>query len=67
MKAVGEWRSKANAFWADMECRPCSQTYLAWVQFRKKFDGMEVKRKLTEKPSGDNKTEKERNDNGKKR
>ena len=66
MKAVGEWRSKANAFWADMECRPCNQSCLAWVQFRKKFDGMEVKRKLTEKPSGDIK-EKETENHGKKR
>lgn len=68
MRPAGEWRFHANAFWADMECRSCALEYIAQVQFRKKFDGLEVKRKLTEKPS-ENKDnqEKERTDHGKKR
>ena len=44
-----EWRFYNQAFWAEMVCRTCDKTYTARAQFRKKFDSVDVKRKLTEK------------------
>ena len=49
LRRRGEWRFYNQAFWSDMVCRPCGKDYTARVQFRKKFDSLEVKRKLTDK------------------
>ncbi len=54
-----EWRFYNQAFWAEMVCRTCDKTYTARAQFRKKFDSVEVKRKLTEKLADDKKTKSE--------
>ena len=43
-----DWRFHHQAFYADMVCRTCSKEYVARVQFRKKYDSVEVKRKLLE-------------------
>ena len=56
----GQWRFYNQAFWSDMVCRPCDKTYTARAQFRKKYDSVEVKRKLTEKlPENKEKKQKE--------
>jgi len=56
-----EWRFYNQAFWVEMVCRTCDKTYTARAQFRKKFDSVEVKRKLTEKLADDKqKTNEER-------
>lgn len=49
LRRRGEWRSYNQAFWADMVCRSCDKEYVARAQFRKKYDTVEVKRKLSEK------------------
>ncbi len=46
-----EWRFYNQAFWAEMVCRTCDKSYTARAQFRKKYDSVEVKRKLMDKPS----------------
>lgn len=46
-----EWRFYNQAFWAEMVCRTCDKTYTARAQFRKKYDSVEVKRKLMDKLS----------------
>ncbi|MBO5797483.1 MAG: exonuclease domain-containing protein [Clostridia bacterium] len=60
LRRRGEWRSYNNAFWSEMVCRPCDKSYTARAQFRKKYDSLEVKRKLTERES-ENKKEEQNN------
>ena len=44
-----KWHYHSRAFCADMTCRTCQKTYIARVQARLKFEGPEIRRKLTEK------------------
>lgn len=48
MRPKGDWAVRNAAFYADMVCRHCRKEYTARAQFRKKYDHVEVKRKLLE-------------------
>lgn len=54
LRRRGEWRFFGNAFFADMLCRFCGKEYAARVQFRKKYDRVEVKRRLTDRQPAEN-------------
>ncbi len=49
MRRKGEWRFRNRSFFADFACRGCGRNYTARVQCRLKYEGLEVKRRLTEK------------------
>lgn len=49
MRRRGKWRFHSRAFCAEFVCRGCDKTYTARAQFRLKYEGVEVRRKLTEK------------------
>lgn len=49
MRRNGQWRFYHRAFCAELSCRGCQKTYRARVQCRIKYEGLEVRRKLSEK------------------
>ena len=49
MRRRGKWRFHSRAFCAEFICRGCDKTYTARAQFRLKYEGVEVRKKLTEK------------------
>lgn len=48
MRRSGQWRFRSRAFCADFTCRRCDKKYHGRVQFRLKYEGVEVRKKLTE-------------------
>ncbi len=53
LKRAGEWRFRNRAFCADFACRGCGKEYVGRVQCKLKYEGVETKRRLSErvKPS----------------
>lgn len=49
LKRKGEWRFRSRAFCAELFCRGCKKDYRARVQLRLKYEGLECRRRLTEK------------------
>lgn len=49
LKTKKDWRFFNQSFFADMVCPGCGKAYTARVQVKKKYEGVAVKRKLTEK------------------
>ncbi len=49
MRRRGQWRFRSRAFCAEFVCRRCKKTYNGRVQFRLKYEGIEVRKKLNEK------------------
>lgn len=50
LKRAGEWKFRNRAFCADFVCRGCGREYTGRVQFKLKYEGVEVKRRLTDRP-----------------
>lgn len=50
LKQKGKWRFRNRAFVSDLICGACDKRYTGRVQVKLKYEGLEVKRKLTEKP-----------------
>lgn len=48
MKRKGSWRFRSRAFCAEFACRRCEKKYTGRVQYRLKYEGVEVKKKLNE-------------------
>lgn len=48
MKRKGSWRFRSRAFCAEFSCRRCEKKYNGRVQFRLRYEGVEVKKKLNE-------------------
>ncbi len=48
MRRAGQWRFRSRAFCADFTCRRCGKKYRGRVQFRLKYEGVEVRKKLSE-------------------
>ncbi len=48
MKRKGSWRFRSRAFCAEFACRRCDKKYNARAQFRLKYEGVEVRKKLSE-------------------
>ncbi len=48
MKRRGNWRFRSRAFCAEFSCRRCNKKYNGRVQFRLKYEGVEVRKKLSE-------------------
>lgn len=48
LKRKGNYRFRNRAFCADFTCRKCDKLYHGRVQYRIKYEGVEVRRKLTE-------------------
>lgn len=48
MKRKGSWRFRSRAFCAEFSCRRCEKKYGGRVQFRIKYEGVEIKKKLVE-------------------
>jgi len=48
MKRKGSWRFRSRAFCAEFMCRRCEKKYTGRVQYRLKYEGVEVKKKLNE-------------------
>lgn len=46
---TSKWRLHNKSFVADFNCKNCSKNYLGRISFKKKYDGIIVKKKLTEK------------------
>ena len=51
MRRRGQWRFRSRAFCAEFSCRRCQKDYNGRVQFRLKYEGLEVRKKLNEKKS----------------
>ncbi len=49
MRRTGQWRFRSRAFCADFTCRRCDLRYHGRVQFRLKYEGVQVKKALSEK------------------
>jgi hypothetical protein len=49
LRRINEWRFHSRAFNADFQCKSCQKDFAARVQFKQKYEGVEVKRRLTEK------------------
>lgn len=45
----GKWRFYSRAFCAELRCEHCDKRYMARVQYRMKYEGLDVRRKLHEK------------------
>ena len=48
MKRKGSWRFRSRAFCAEFSCRRCERKYTGRVQYKLKYEGVEVKKKLNE-------------------
>lgn len=48
LKRKGAWRFRSRAFCAEFSCRKCSKKYTGRVQYKLKYEGVEVKKKLNE-------------------
>lgn len=48
MKRKGSWRFRSRAFCAEFSCRRCEKKYNGRVQYKLKYEGVEVKKKLNE-------------------
>ena len=48
MKRKGSWRFRSRAFCAEFICRRCDKRYTGRAQFRQKYEGVEVRKKLSE-------------------
>lgn len=48
MKRKGSWRFRSRAFCAEFYCRRCEKKYTGRVQFKLKYEGVEIKKKLNE-------------------
>ena len=48
MKRKGSWRFRNRAFCAEFSCRCSEQRYTGRVQYKLKYEGVEVRKKLTE-------------------
>ena len=48
MKRKGSWRFRSRAFCAEFSCRRCEKKYNGRVQYKLKYEGIEVKKKLNE-------------------
>ncbi len=48
MKRKGNWRFRSRAFCAEFFCRRCEKKYNGRVQYKLKYEGVEVKKKLSE-------------------
>lgn len=48
MKRKGNWRFRSRAFCAELSCHRCGKKYTGRVQYRLKYEGVEVRKKLTE-------------------
>ncbi len=59
MKRIGKWRFHSRAFCAEFTCRQCDKKYFGRVQFRLKYEGVEVRKKLNEKVEKPPETEEE--------
>ncbi len=51
MRRRGQWRFRSRAFCAELSCRRCDRQYNARVQFRLKYEGVEIRKSLNEKIS----------------
>lgn len=49
LRRKGEFSFRNRGFCAEFTCQKCKQAYMGRVQFKQTYDGMEIKRKLTEK------------------
>lgn len=49
LRRRGQWRFRSRAFCAEFTCRRCKKDYNARVQFRLKYEGLEVRKRLNEK------------------
>lgn len=49
LRRRGQWRFRSRAFCAEFTCRACKKDYNGRVQFRLKYEGLEVRKKLNEK------------------
>lgn len=48
MKRKGSWRFRSRAFCAEFSCRRCEKKYNGRVQYKLKYEGVEIKKKLNE-------------------
>ena len=48
MKRKGNWRFRSRAFCAEFVCRRCDKKYSGRVQYKLKYEGVEIKKKLVE-------------------
>ena len=48
MKRNGSWRFRNRAFCAEFSCRCADVRYTGRVQYKLKYEGVEVRKKLTE-------------------
>ncbi|MBQ9414328.1 MAG: exonuclease domain-containing protein [Clostridia bacterium] len=58
LQLKGKWKYFSRAFCAELFCKSCKKAYMARVQCRQLYEGVDIRRKLTEKkPSQPEKTD----------
>lgn len=49
LKRTGDWKFRNRAFFADFHCGNCQKDYTGRVQFKLKYEGIEIKKRLAER------------------
>lgn len=57
VEQTSKWKMHNNSFVADFHCNACDKKYLGRISFKKKYDSVIVKKKLTEKKPKEEQTE----------
>lgn len=49
LRRVKDWKFRSRALWADFVCGECGREYTARVQCRLKYEGMDIRRRLSDR------------------
>lgn len=55
-KRVTKWKMHNRAFTAEFQCRKCGNSFLGRISFKKKYDGVVIRKKTLEKNSHEDKS-----------
>lgn len=50
LRRKGDWRFRSRAFWAVFVCDACGKTYSGRIQYKLKYEGLDIQKRLVEKP-----------------
>ncbi len=56
-KRTSKWKSRNKGFSANFECNDCKRAFIGRVYFKKKYDGIQVNKKVYYKPEPDENTD----------
>lgn len=56
LRRKGDWRFRSRAFNAVFICDTCGKTYNGRIQYKLKYEGLDIRKRLTEKKAADEQT-----------